>query len=447
MHLLLAIFSVFVFTDRQAQTPPPGDTVTLGRATVERLAKGEYAAVVATFDEQMRTALGEQKLKASWEGALAQLGAFKRSGEARAASKGEYQVVVVPVEFERAGMDVQIAVNAKGQIAGLSLRPAAATTPFVDAPYVKPASFSEREVTVDAGGWPLSGTLTTPAGQGPFAAVVLVHGSGPNDRDETLGPNRPFRDLARGLASRGIAVLRYDKRTRQHSAKIRPLTEFTVREEAVDDAVAAVKLLRATSGIDPKRVFVLGHSLGGMLAPRIGGAAPSDIAGLIILAGAVRSLEQSLVDQTRYLAMADGTISADEQKQIEQVEQFAVAIKGLKPGDPPPAIPGIGAPTSYWLDLRGYDPPAAARAVKVPMLILQGGRDYQVTTADLEKWKAALGDRKDVTTKLYSTLNHLFIPGTGASVPAEYLTPGHVDEAVIRDIAEWIGAVSREPRA
>jgi dienelactone hydrolase len=422
----------------QAQTPAATDNIALGRATVERLSKADYAAVLATFDDTMKAALGEDKLKASWETALAQLGAFKSAGQPRATAKGEFRVVIIPVEFERAGMDVQVAINGKGQIAGLALRPATVTSPFTDASYVDPAAFSDREVTVDAGGWPLPATLSMPNGAGPFPGIVLVHGSGPNDRDETLGPNKPFRDLARGLASRGIAVLRYEKRTRQHGAKIQPLKQFTVKEETVDDAVAAVKVMRATNGIDPKRVFVLGHSLGGMLAPRIAMAAPGEIAGLVIMAGAVRSLEQSLIDQTRYMANADGKISPEEQKQIAQVESLAAAVKALEEGDPPPSIPGISAPVSYWLDLRGYDPPAAARSVKVPMLILQGGRDYQVTTGDFEKWKAALGDRKDVTARVYPALNHLFVTGTGASMPAEYLTPGHVDEGVVRDIAEWV---------
>jgi alpha-beta hydrolase superfamily lysophospholipase len=239
-----------------------------------------------------------------------------------------------------------------------------------------------------------------------------------------------------------VAVLRYEKRTREHGARIASLVEFTVKEETIDDAIAAVRLLRGTPGINSKRIFVLGHSLGGMVAPRIAIAAGADVAGLIIMAGAVRSLEQSLVEQTRYLAQADGTISPDEQKQIDQYEQLAARVKTLAPNDPPPAVPGISVPTSYWIDLRGFDPPTAARAVKLPMLIVQGGRDYQVTSADFEKWKAALAERRDVTLKLYPSLNHLFIAGTGPSLPAEYFTPGHVDEQVVRDIAEWITQVT-----
>jgi len=187
-----------------------------------------------------------------------------------------------------------------------------------------------------------------------------VHGSGPNDRDETIGANKPFKDLATGLGSRGIAVLRYDKRTRVHRAKVAALTDFTVHEEVIHDVLEAVRALRAQPRIDSARVVVLGHSLGGMLIPRIGTADPA-IAGLIVLAGAARPLEEAIVAQTRYLAEADGTISAEEQQGIDRAAALAETVRALKPEDAKRGRMLSGAPASYWLDLRGYDPPSSAR--------------------------------------------------------------------------------------
>src|SRR5262249_26794773 len=157
-------------------------------------------------------------------------------------------------------------------------------------PYARPDTFRETEVTVGAADWPLPGTLTLPRGDGPFAAVVLVHGSGPHDRDETIGPNKPFRDLAWGLASQGVAVLRYEKRTSEHGARFVQLKDPGFKEELLDDAVAAAAVLRKHKEIDPRRIFILGHSLGAFWAPRLGTLDP-DLAGLVVLAGNTRPLE------------------------------------------------------------------------------------------------------------------------------------------------------------
>jgi fermentation-respiration switch protein FrsA (DUF1100 family) len=116
----------------------------------------------------------------------------------------------------------------------------------------------------------------------------------------------------------------------------------------------------------------------------------------------------------------------------------AAKVKKLTAADASSATLLLQAPPGYWLDLREHDPVAAAKTLKQPLLILQGGRDYQVTEADFEGWKNRLGSRPTVTLKLYPNLNHLFIAGEGKSTPAEYERPGHVAETVVSDIAEWI---------
>ena len=163
----------------------------------------------------------------------------------------------------------------------------------------------------------MPGTLTVPNGKGPFPAIVLVHGSGPNDRDESIGANKPFRDLAYGLATHGIAVLRYDKRTHVHPEQFANIV-FTVKEETIDDALSAVALLRTTAHIDPTRICVLGHSLGGMLIPRIG-LADNRVAGLIVLAGATMPLGDTMLRQVRYLAEAQGPITPEVQQQLDAI--------------------------------------------------------------------------------------------------------------------------------
>jgi len=410
------------------------------RALVDALLAGRPGPMVAKFDDEMKAALTEAQLTQAITSVQQQAGAFRGITDARVSEQGGMRAVVLSCDFAGGPVDVTVVWGGKAQVVGLNIRPAMVVTEYTPPAYATSANFKESSVTVDAGtGWSLPGTLAMPAGDGPFPAVVLVHGSGPADRDATFGPNRPFRDIAWGLASRGIAVLRYDKRTLAHRARIQALDTFTVKDETIDDALAAVKVLRDTPGIRQDRIYVAGHSLGGMLAPRIGAADPK-LGGLIVLAGAVRPLADSILSQTRYLAEVDGQVSEAETKLIADAEAIVARVKTLKPGDPPLTGPLASGPVSYVIDLRGYDPPAAAKALTLPMLVLQGERDYQVTMADFAAWRAALGSRSDVRFTSYPALNHLLMAGTGKSTPAEYRVEGHVDEAVVRDIAAWVTA-------
>ena len=411
------------------------------RAFIDLMAGGQYALAFELFTPQMKGAMSVDRLGATWNSLIAQAGPFQRQIATSVVPRGVLSVVVVTCAFERATFDVQVTVNPANLVGGLGLRPATQAVTYALPAYASPAAYKESEVTIGTGQWALPATLTMPVGPSPVPAVVLVHGSGPGDRDATVGQVKQFKDLALGLASRGIAVLRYDKRTRVHANLMRDLPGLTVKDESIDDAIAAVHLLRSTSGVDPNRIVVLGHSLGGMLVPRIAAAGPP-VAGFVVMAGAARPIPQAVVEQARYLAQADGAISAEEQAQIVQIEQVMARVDALRPADASSPERIFGATASYWLDLRGYDPPAAAAQVKQPMLVLQGERDYQVTMEEFSRWKSALAGRTDVSFHSYATLNHLFVAGTGNSLPAEYNTPGHVSEAVVRDIATWIMALA-----
>jgi dienelactone hydrolase len=420
----------------------PGGVASAGKQFVELLAKEDFAGAVARFDATMKTALPEPELRETWQSLQAQTGRFQKQLGARATKVAGYDVVLVTCQFERTALDTKVVFDADGRVAGLFFVPShAAADASAPPPYAQTNAFHEQEFTVGRGEWRLPGTLTLPSARGgPWPAVVLVHGSGPNDRDETVGANKPFRDLAWGLAARGIAVLRYEKRTRQYADKLKTagLGQFTVQQETIDDALSAVARLRATDGLDPKRIFVLGHSLGGMVAPRIGQADPQ-IAGLIILAGCLsRPLEEVMVEQARYLLSLKEKPSAKEEAWLADLESSAAKVKKLTPADASASVLLIGAPPAYWLDLRQHDPLAIAKGLKQPLLILRGERDYQATAVDFDRWQEALGARPKVTFKLYPKLNHLFIAGEGKSTPDEYEQPGHVAETVVADVAEWI---------
>ncbi|MGH9382075.1 MAG: alpha/beta hydrolase family protein, partial [Thermoanaerobaculia bacterium] len=359
--------------------------------------------------------------------------------EPQVSQRSGMTVVVIRIHRELASVDATIAIDGDGKVAGLHYAPAAA--PAVGAPAVaSDAGYEERELNVGDDELSLPGTLAVPtdaSAENPVPGVVLVHGSGPQDRDETVGPNRPFLDIARGLAAQGIAVLRYDKRT-----KARPQDyaggEITIDSETTDDAVAAVEALRTVPGVDPERVFVLGHSQGGMMAPRIA-ARSGHVAGLILLAAPARPLLDLLIEQNvRMAELGDGEISEEEAAAIARLRSQVAAIRA--DGDVVAADSPMGQPAGYWRSSEAVDPVAEAEAVALPMLLLQGSKDFQVVDADWQRWKAAFQDDAKVEFKLYSDLNHLGIAAEGEAGPAQYAQPGHVAAALIDDVAGWIRA-------
>ncbi len=414
------------------------DRVAIARSVVQSLASRDFAAVVDRFDSTMARAASAEQLAESWTTLLDQVGPFRAQGAATSDRVGDFYRVTIVSEFERDSIDIRVVFNDANRVSGLWFAPHTPSAAWPAPAYADTGAFREVAATVGHGDLALPGTLSVPNTAPPHPAVILVHGSGPHDRNETIGPNQPFKDLAWGLASRGIAVLRYEKRTRLYGARIAAdPAGFTLRQETEDDALAAVALLRTMPEIDASRIFVLGHSLGGMVAPRIA-ARDSTIAGLIILAGSTRPLDEILISQYDYIARLDDTVSAEEAARIADLRQSLAAVNQLTAADAASPTLLLGAPPSYWLDLRAYDPAQTARSLPQPMLVLQGGRDYQVTMADLQGWETALSDRADVRFRIFPDLNHLFIAGQGRPTPAEYQVAGHVAKAVIDEIVEWI---------
>jgi len=404
---------------------PAQDSTVLARKALDLVLAGQYAEFL-----QMSTADVQKGLPAAElakVGALIKTyGALEKIGDPAMTTSGPNSIVVFPVKFATQNINFRIIINSAGLVAGIFQLPGGINWQRPE--YSKPDTFKERDATVGDGEWKLPGTLTVPVGAGPFPAVVLVHGSGPNDRDETVGGAKVFKDLAEGLASRGIVVLRYEKRTLQHRARIAAIAKFTLEEETVEDAVKAIALLRSQAEVNGSRVFAIGHSLGGYVAPRIA-EQDGKLAGIVLIAANVRPLEDLLVEQMNYMGITG--------KQLDNAKAFQANVKKLEPGDEDkPALGGL--PASYWVDLKGYDPAAAAKKLAIPMLILQGERDYQVTMTDFALWKTAVGSAKGVVMKSYPSLNHLFVAGVGKSLPAEYSQPGHVAPPVIDDIANFV---------
>ena len=435
--LLLMLGLGLLLSGRVVAQEAPIDGAAIATRALDHLDAGEYAQVEALFSADMAKAVPADKLKGVWESLPAQVGKPTGRGEAQSMLQDGATLVQVPLHFENAELVAKFAIDASGKVVGFMIQPAQAAAPAPAAAVRDDANFSERELAVGEDERALPGTLAMPKGGGPLPAVVLVHGSGPHDRDETIGPNKPFLDIARGLATQGIAVLRYEKRTRARPQDFASGV-FGVDEETTNDAVQAVAALRALDGIDPKRVFVLGHSQGGMMAPRIA-AVSGHVAGLLLLAAPARPLLDIVIEQNRRLAVLDDGKTSDTER--DAITALIQQVRVTRDAATDPATKTVmGLPAGYWRSTDSVDPVAEAGTVALPMLVLQGARDIQVVDADWQAWRGAFHGNPKVTFKLYDTLNHLAMPGEGDGNLAEYQQPNHVDPTLIDDVASWIKA-------
>lgn len=423
-----------------APTSPPGEARFVyskesvearGRELILALSVRAFDKAEANFNAEMREALPPTKLSAVWSKVEEQAGVFQSVRELKIQDVGADSLVEALADFKNAHLVIKIAVAHDGSIAGLFFLPPEPAWAPPD--YVTKDAFVESPISV--GNDPsLPGTLTIPKGEGPFPVAILVHGSGPSTADEQLGSLKVFKDVAWGLASRGVAVIRYVKRSR-HS----PKGIVTEKEEVVDGALAAIELARTLPGLDPKRVVVVGHSQGGNLAPRIVKESNGGAAGFVAMAGPTRAFQDVVLDQANFFARLYP--GKDMEAKVEEAKAFKERLDSpsLKDTDSI-KVPFAGAiPGSYFLAMRGYHPEQVAATLPGQALILQGERDYQVTKVDYAGWRKALEKNRRVAFKLYPDLNHAFAKGEGPPSNREYDAPGqHVDLRVVDDIAAWI---------
>lgn len=394
-----------------------------------------YAALNAEAQRQLSPAVFND----TWKQMEKQFGPFKSAGEWELEHAQGMTLYCRNLTFERYTLRLLLVFDTDGCMNTIRMVPAPvqATTPVVT---FDEALMEERDIAVGADGYRLLGTLTLPRVKDgrKMPCVVLVHGSGPNDRDETVGPNKPFRDLAWGLARRGIAVIRYDKRTKVYGANIVPSGRVMDMDvETCDDAIAAAEFARTLPEVATDSIFVLGHSQGGLMAPRI--AQRSDaVAGIIILAGPARPFEDLVLEQSEYLASLSGG-NEQTRVQLDELKRQTANVKRLGTEAFCDTIPlPLNIPRTYWEFLRTYNPIGTAATLKCPVLVLQGERDYQVTMLDYGLWRMGLLQKKNAVFKSYPALNHLLQEGKGKSTPFEYQKAQSVPGYVMDDVAGFI---------
>jgi dienelactone hydrolase len=433
---ILIILSLFLSIFVRAQNPKL--CTAISQNTIRQFQEGKIDSVFSYLNDDMRGRLNKETLAQIWSQLQVSMGAFKGIGKPNGMKFETYYQIETQLRFEKQNLRYRLAFDKNNRISGMYF------VPYHQArePKMKMISnefLQEIPIKVKSSGLTLPGTLTIPKGVKNFPIVVFVHGSGANDRDETLGPNKPFRDLAYGLAKMGVASIRYDKRSLVAPKTLSDLHGQSMLDVlVVNDALAAVALARTIEGINPKAVFVLGHSLGAMMAPRIA-ERNVNIKGIIMMAGNARPLEDLVYNQYKYLYNKDG-LSKAEKQDLRNIRKKVCNVKHLDKhlakGEQV-KLP-LTNDVRFWQSVNDYDQIKTAQAIPQSTLILQGLRDYQVTPREYKIWQHKLHSKKNVSFKSYEKLNHLFLEGEGKSYPDEYEQQGNIPEYVISDIAQWI---------
>lgn len=394
-------------------------------------------SIHALLSKELQEKLSPEVFKDMFRQSEKQFGKLQSKGEWQKESAQGITLYYSDLKFERYSLRFLLSFDADGGMNTIRLMPVPAASTAQPVAYNK-EKMLEQDITVGADGFKLPGTLTLPVGKKKVPVVILVHGSGPQDRDETVGPNKPFRDLAWALAERGIATVRYEKRTKVYGAACVPEgREIDYDTESVDDAVAIAAWAKTLPEIDADSIYVLGHSLGATLAPRI--AERTDgLAGIILVAALARPFEDAIVEQMTYISSLKDS-SDNAKKQIAEIKKQADNTKKLGTPEFDDKIPLLlDVPRSYWEFANTYKPVEVAAKLTLPMLILQGERDYQVTMEDFGLWRFGLLRNKNAFFKSYPKLNHMLQEGSGKATPFEYERESPVAGYVMDDIASFI---------
>lgn len=435
--ILLAIF-IFSFsacshaksstdsgTEQSAGQNGQGKYTSVSETYAREMAGGSFQEVADHFSAAVKAKLNADTMKETWDKTVADYGSFIGIYKTSESADSKYTTDVVILKYENNGLQLTLVYNSADEIDGIWMKQY--TVPSV----VSGDTYEETAIQVGDSSYPLDGILTVPKNIQNPPVAILVQGSGSTDMDETIGANKPFQDIARGLAEKGIATIRYNKRYYQYSQLYTKTS--TVKDEILDDVTSAIALAKANGSVNPQKIFVIGHSLGGMLAPKIAQDNP-DVAGIVSMAGSPRKLEDILLDQNK-----DALNSGKETK--EQYAAVEVQVKQIKDLTDKDDKDILGTNSHYWYSMNQIDTGSIAENLTIPMLILQGSADFQVYPGvDYAQWQSLLGSKSNVTFHEYDNLNHLFMQSNGKKDLTEYDIAEHVDGNVIADIASFIQA-------
>ena len=300
--LLLFIFSLSL----KAQTNEE-----LSVSFIQKLERQQFDSCFAMFDTSMANKFNAGMLEGMWGQIPKYMGEYKGYSTIESSKKDSMDIVAVRCEFAKTKMDLQFAYNDAQKIMGMYFVPPKSKNAYVTPEYAQQNKYYETKIAVKTGTMSLPGALCVPNNTKNPPVVILLAGSGPNDKDESLGPNKALKDLAIGLASNGVATYRYDKRTLVYG---KDMKNVDLNSEVIEDAISAAAMLKKNPDFKNSKVYIVGHSLGAMCAPLIASKS-KQINGIILLAGNARPLEDVVLDQYNYI-FGLYILDAEEKKEI-----------------------------------------------------------------------------------------------------------------------------------
>ena len=431
IFLHFAILSYFI-ANTQTVNPSLNIAEDLSLKAANLLQSKNYTKIHLLFGEKMAKSFDVDKIESTMDQLFDQYGDIVEIHQFSQKVTAEQTYFNRGLVLEKEKFNLVFSLDDKNKMNSFRLAPYTINYKWEMPDYIRNESFAERKLEI-VGEFPLTTVITSTNELEYETIVVFVHGSGPNDMDESLGPNKLFKDLAYGLAMNGIASIRYNKRSFDYPSELaKRMNEITIDEIVTNDAVDALNLAQK---LGAKKVILLAHSLGGHMAPKIASRVITD--GVIILAGNVTELHKLLVPQYEYIMKNDTSSKINEyllnmvKTQVKNVED-----KNFDKNTVGPLLP-LGLSGIFWLSMIDYNPAKISKKQKQPYLILNGERDYQVPPAEAKKWKNGNKNKKSKTI-IYPKLNHMFYAGEGVLIPSEYENVGHLNEQVLNDIVIWI---------
>lgn len=421
----------------------------LAKEFLDLFQKKEFSKAHTYFDENVKNLMSIDALGQAFNQIETNYGKLDSIGEIGNSSTEGLKIVEIVLHYPKTMLNYRFAFDTDDKIAGLFFIPTYPRSNTSDVKYIDTTRFTEEDVEFGNPDWTIKGSLCIPKFKKSMYAVVMLSGSGPNNRNSEIGPNAPFLDIAQGLATNGIMTIRFDKRTKIYGKRMimDSTSKITLEEEYYQDADYAIDFLKRYSEylkVNLKGIIILGHSQGGMVAPYIlnNSKYKNMISGAILMAAPARPFEDMIYEQIEYIFKLDNLLDEKETKELEKLSASIKKVKDLENNKTATDLP-MGLDYHYWKSLSQNNFNENLSKIDKPIFVLQGGKDYQVTAEDLNIIETILKDKinqkeSKFKIKFYENLNHCFMKSEGTPTPDMYMQKNNVNEDVIKDLSTWI---------